>query len=111
MEHTMDWTQIFISAGITGIMLSAVAWMIKRWIDSVDKKFQTIGDKLQDIELRLAALPSEFVLKVDFNSQREHDSKRRESLWAEKNELDRRVTVVETIVDLRKDVRRSKDDT
>lgn len=97
----MNWISIGINVGATGIMLVVIGFFIRRWMERVDKKLDGMDRRMHGVELKLAALPHEFVLRKEYTEQKGHDSDKRENIWKEQRKMDRRLTTVEAVTKTR----------
>ena len=100
----MNWQIVGTNAAVTGIIMLIAGWLLRRWIVSVDINMKTFCTGLTDLRVELAKLPGTFIDKNDFESEKNHNSKKRENIWIEIKKIDKayekRVTVLETTMQI-----------
>ncbi len=100
----MNWQLVLTNAGVTAVIIGIVGWLIKRWVANVDLNMKTFCTGLSELRIELVKLAGTFIGKDDFETEKDHNSKKRENIWIEIKNIDkayeRRVTALETTVSI-----------
>ena len=91
----MNWLTLGAYSAISTVGLGIIAYFVKKWMNRVDSVLEKVNARLSSIDITLATLPGNYITRAEYNEQKEHDSKKRESLWIEIKKLDKNATIQE----------------
>lgn len=83
----MNLIQILVNSGISAVFIGLAAWLMRRWVVSVDENIRQMIKKMQDLEVKIAAMPGKYTLKQDCQNMERNSSDKRSTLLDEFNKL------------------------